>query len=71
MENFTGNSTILGKKGELLKCEKCGNDTFVPVLKLEKFSKLLLGTDRDQINPIQVFACAKCYHVNKYFEPEM
>jgi len=67
---ITTNPPLLGKKGDLIKCDECGNDTFVPVLKLEKFSKLLVGADRDQINSLQVFACAKCHHVNDYFQPD-
>ena len=36
---------------------------------LEKYNKLLIGSDKDQISPLQVFACLKCGHVNDYFLP--
>ncbi len=52
-------------------CEKCNNSTFSEVYILRKVSKFLLAsnTDKDQLIPVPLFACAKCNHVNKEFMP--
>ena len=51
-------------------CEKCENDTFVQVYKMRKLSALLSPTGQPTMIPIQVFACAKCGHINKGFLPK-
>ena len=51
-------------------CEKCGNDTFVQVYQMRKLSALLSPTGQETMIPIQVFACAKCGHINKGFLPK-
>ena len=51
-------------------CESCGNDTFVQVFKMRKLSALLSPTGQESMIPIQIFACAKCGHVNKGFQPK-
>ena len=51
-------------------CEKCGNDTFVQVYQMSKLSALLSPTGQETMIPIQVFACAKCGHINKGFLPK-
>ena len=51
-------------------CEACGNDTFIQVFKMRKLSALLSPTGQETMIPIQIFACAKCGHVNKGFEPK-
>lgn len=47
-----------------VSCERCGNDTFVVVYYLRKFSKLLMGSQNDVLYPHETFACSKCHHVN-------
>ena len=49
-------------------CEKCGNDTFVSAIKLRKLSALLSPHGKETMIPMQVFACAKCGHINKEFQ---
>ena len=40
--------------------ENCGNDVFMPVMKFRKVPKLMTGTTKDQIVPIQVYVCTAC-----------
>ena len=51
-------------------CESCGNNTFVQVYQMRKLSALLSPTGQEAMIPIQVFACAKCGHINKGFLPK-
>jgi hypothetical protein len=51
-------------------CESCENDTFVQVFKMRKLSALLSPAGQESMIPIQVFACAKCGHINKGFLPK-
>ena len=51
-------------------CEKCENDTFQQAYKMRKLSALLSPTGQETMIPIQVFACAKCGHINKGFQPK-
>ena len=51
-------------------CESCGNNTFVQVYQMRKLSALLSPTGQESMIPIQVFACAKCGHINKGFLPK-
>lgn len=43
-----------------INCGKCGGDLYLPSFKFKKISKLLVGSDKDQIVPIQVYVCASC-----------
>jgi DNA-directed RNA polymerase subunit M/transcription elongation factor TFIIS len=56
--------------GEKVTCDKCGHDKFQLGFILEKYSKIIMAADKDQISPLQVFACMKCGHVNDYFLPK-
>ena len=51
-------------------CEECNCDTFHHVFKIRKLSALLSPTGQETMIPIQVFACAKCGHINKGFLPK-
>mgnify|MGYP003628176333 FL=1 len=51
-------------------CESCENDTFVQVFQMRKLSALLSPAGQESMIPIQVFACAKCGHINKGFLPQ-
>ena len=51
-------------------CEKCENDTFQQVYRMRKLSALLSPSGQETMIPIQVFACAKCGHINKGFQPK-
>ena len=51
-------------------CEKCENGTFIQVFQMRKLSALLSPTGQPTMIPIQVFACAKCGHINSAFQPK-
>jgi uncharacterized Zn finger protein len=51
-------------------CEECGNDAFVEAVHLRKVSGFLTGTGQSSIQPLLVFACTKCGHVNEEFKPK-
>ncbi len=51
-------------------CEKCENDTFTQVYKIRTLSALLSPTGQETKIPIQIFACAKCGHINPGFLPK-
>ena len=51
-------------------CEKCGSDTFTQVYKIRKLSALLSPHGKETMIPMQVFACAKCGHINQDFMPK-
>ena len=51
-------------------CEACGNDTFIQVYKVRKLSALLSPTGQPTVIPLQMFACAKCNHINSVFLPK-
>ena len=51
-------------------CEQSENDTFVQVYQMRKLSALLSPTGQESMIPIQIFACAKCGHINKGFLPK-
>jgi hypothetical protein len=51
-------------------CEHCEIETFTQVYQMRKLSALLSPTGQETMIPIQVFACAKCGHINKGFLPK-
>ena len=51
-------------------CESCKNDTFIPAFKMCKLSALLSPAGKETMIPINVFACAKCGHINDAFLPK-
>tara|TARA_B110000967_G_scaffold141855_1_gene145035 strand:+ start:221 stop:439 length:219 start_codon:yes stop_codon:yes gene_type:complete len=51
-------------------CESCENETFIQVFKMRRLSALLSPAGQESMIPIQVFACAKCGHINKGFLPQ-
>ena len=51
-------------------CEECENDTFQQVYRMRKLSALLSPAGQETMIPVQVFACAKCGHINKGFLPK-
>ena len=50
----------------------CGNDVFVMGMMFRRISKILAGTDKDAISPIEVPICAKCQTpVQELLAPEL
>lgn len=52
-----------------MSCDECGHEIFIQGVMLRKFSPLLTGQSKPAIQPIPVFACQKCGHVNDEFKP--
>ena len=50
-----------------VSCEACEHDVFIPAFKMRRLSALLSPHGKETMMPIQVFACAKCGHINKEF----
>jgi len=51
-------------------CEKCNSKVFTQVVMIRRLSALLSPTGQPTMIPIQMFACAKCNHVNTGFLPK-
>ena len=51
-------------------CESCEHDIFIPAFKIRKMSALLSPHGKETMIPMQVFACAKCGHINNDFLPK-
>ena len=51
-----------------VSCEECNHDVFVPAFKMRRMSALLSPHGKETMIPMQVFACAKCGHINKEFQ---
>ena len=57
-------------QAESVKCEECDNYSFIQSYFLKRLSPLVSPTGQEAMIPIQVFACAKCGHINKGFLPK-
>lgn len=53
-----------------IKCEECGSQLFKETYLLRRVSRLLTGENSDAVQPIPVFCCAKCHHINSEFKPK-
>jgi hypothetical protein len=60
--DFSQTSSIVCENSE------CNNDTFMNVMKFRRIPKLVAGTAKDQVIPIQVFLCTACGGLNKEFD---
>ncbi len=43
-----------------IECEKCNNNVFNNAFMFRRVSKILAGTDKDALVPIQIPVCSKC-----------
>jgi uncharacterized Zn finger protein len=59
----------IAEKGEIVKCEECGNDYFYPLFVLMRINKLEIGSKYDKVFPIQTYRCANCGHINRSINP--
>jgi hypothetical protein len=50
-------------------CELCACRVFDAVALIKKVSALVSPTGKEGHVPIQTFACKKCGHINKEFDP--
>ena len=56
-------------KGTDVKCESCGNYTFIQVHLIKHFSKLVSPNGEEGLLPIPTFACAVCNQINPSLVP--
>ncbi len=47
-------------EAETLKCDECGNYTFIQSFFLKRISPIVSPTGQEAIVPIQAFACGNC-----------
>tara|TARA_R110000824_G_scaffold370674_2_gene560333 strand:+ start:253 stop:483 length:231 start_codon:yes stop_codon:yes gene_type:complete len=55
------------RNSENVKCEKCENVYFTPVVLIKKVSALISPTGEEILAPVQTFQCSSCTNVNEQF----
>ena len=50
---------------ETIKCDECGNASFIQSFFLKRISALMSPNGKEAIVPIQVFACGNCGSIPK------
>ena len=58
-------------KADNMKCEKCGNYSFIQSFFLKRLSPLVSPTGEEAIIPIQVYACGNCGTVPTKMMPDV
>ena len=59
-------------KSTEVKCEECGDVVFVSATIFRKIPKVVAGTQKDPIVPIEVFCCANCGNlIDELLPPEL
>lgn len=53
-----------------IQCEKCNNNIFNNAFMFRRVSKILAGTDKDALVPIQVPVCSKCNYAIQELLPK-
>ena len=48
------------KDADTMKCQSCGNSTFIQGYVIKKISAIVSPTGKEVIAPIQVFNCGNC-----------
>ena len=52
---------------EILSCDECANESFVPVFQIMRVSPLVSPNGQEILAPMQTFACSKFGHINDKF----
>ena len=52
-------------KADTVKCEKCGNYSFIETYFIKRISAIMSPTGQEMIAPVQVFSCGNCGEVEK------
>ena len=55
------------RDAEDIKCVKCENTYFAPVVLIKRISPLVSPTGEEMLAPVQTFQCTSCNNVNKQF----
>ena len=59
-------------KSTEVKCQSCGDVVFVSATIFRKIPKVIAGTQKDPIIPIEVFCCASCgILIDELLPPEL
>ena len=58
-------------QAETIKCEECGNYSFIQSFFLKRLSPLVSPTGEEAIIPIQVYACGNCGTVPTKMMPDV
>ena len=58
-------------QAESIKCEECGNYTFIQSYFLKRLSPLVSPTGQESIVPVQVYSCGNCGHINRKLNPTL
>ena len=54
---------------ESIKCDECGNATFIQCFFLRRISPIVSPTGQEAMVPIQVYSCGNCGKVPDKFMP--
>jgi len=57
-------------KAKEIVCQECGGSVFIPGNKFLKISKLVTGTPKDAIIPVELYLCGDCGEINQELLPE-
>ena len=57
------------KDTESIKCEECGNYSFIKAYFIRRISPLMSPTGQEAMVPIQVYSCGNCGKVPDKFMP--
>ena len=58
-------------QADTVKCEKCGNYSFIQLFFLKRISPVMSPTGQEAIVPIQVYSCGNCGTVPKSMMGEL
>ena len=61
------NTQVDLSKAETVKCESCGNYSFIQSYFIKKISAIMSPNGQEAIVPVQVFSCGNCGEVPKIF----
>ena len=62
------NVNINPKDLEDVLCDKCGCQTFQPVVLFKKISAVLSPNGQKALFPLEVYRCTDCGHINQEFQ---
>ena len=58
------------KDTEMVKCDDCGNASFIQAFFLRRLSALMSPTGQEALIPIQVYSCGNCGKVPDKFKQD-
>jgi len=57
-------------KATEMSCQECAGTVFIPANKFLKVSKIITGTSKDAIIPVEIYVCGDCGEVADELLPE-